>query len=111
MKRIATYFYKHPALLFIAFTMTAFMPALLPFFYIKNDLVTQILPTRFVISESLHSGFFPWWNPYINYGIPQYSDMNCGFWNPILWIIALFFRYDIWVITYEELFYIFLSGW
>src|SRR5882724_11646688 len=111
MKRIVAYLYKKPMLLFLLFAVITFLPALLPFSYIKNDLVTQILPTRFIISESIHSGFSPWWNPYINYGIPAYGDLNCGFWNPVLWIIASLFRYNIWTITFEEIFYIFLSGW
>jgi hypothetical protein len=80
-------------------------------FHLKNDLISQNLPTRYVISESLCSGYFPWWNPYINFGIPQYGDMNNGFWNPLLWVIAKTVGYNIWTITYEEMFYVLIGGW
>ena len=98
-------------LLLTAFGLLAYLPVLLPFFHIKNDLVTQNLPTRFVISESVYSGCFPWWNPYINFGIPQYGDMNNGYWNPFLWLIARTSGYGIWAITLEEMCYILLGGY
>jgi hypothetical protein len=93
------------------FLVVAYFPVFLPLFHLKNDLISQNLPTRFVISESLYSGYFPWWNPYINFGIPQYGDMNNGFWNPFMWLIAKTVGYNIWAITYEEMFYILIGGW
>src|ERR1044072_1303486 len=111
MKKVTAFLYKYPFLLFCLFILLAYAPVLLPFFHLKNDLITQNLPTRFVISESLYSGFFPWWNPYINFGIPQYGDMNNGFWNPLMWVIAETEGYNIWTITYEEMFYVLIGGW
>jgi hypothetical protein len=93
------------------FLLVAYFPVLLPQFYIKNDLLTQNLPTRFVFAESLYSGFEPFWNPYINFGIPQYGDMNNGFWNPLQWLIGSTIGYSIYSITFEELFYILIGGW
>ncbi len=98
-------------MLIALFTSIAYLPVLLPFFYVKNDLVTQMLPMRFFVSESLQSGSMPWWNPYVNFGIPQYGDMNGAFWNPIVWLISISTGYNIWTITWELMFYIFLSGW
>ncbi len=97
-------------LLLLAFCLLAYLPVLMPFFHLKNDIVTQNLPTRFFIAESLYSGSFPWWNPFINFGIPQYGDMNNGYWNPILWLIAPTTGYGIWAITLEEMFYVLLGG-
>ena len=111
MKRTAIFLYQHPFLLFALFVFIVYLPVFLPFFHLKNDLLTQNLPTRFVISESLYSGYFPWWNPYIHYGIPQYGDMNNGFWNPFLWLIAKTVGYSIYTITWEEMFYLLLGGW
>jgi len=111
VKRIAAYIYKRPFLTIALFTVIAYLPIFLPFFYIKNDLVSQMLPMRFFVSESLQSGYMPWWNPYVNFGIPQYGDMNGAFWNPIVWLISIFWGYNIWTITLELMFYIFLSGW
>lgn len=102
---------RYPFLLLLLFLLTAYLPVLLPFFHLKNDIITQNLPVRTVISESLYSGYFPWWNPYINFGIPQYGDMNNGFWDPFCWLIAGTSGYSIWAITLEEMFYIFIGGW
>lgn len=102
---------KYPFLILLLFLLVAYLPALLPFFHVKNDLITQNLPTRFFIGESLKSNTFPWWNPYINYGLPQYGDMNNGYWNPFLWIIARLFGYSILSITLEEMLYILIGGW
>lgn len=100
-----------PIVILALFVIIAYLPALLPFFHVKNDLITQNLPTRFFISESIYSNTFPWWNPYINYGIPQYGDMNNGFWNPIIWFISCTFGYTVLSITLEEMLYIFIGGW
>src|SRR5436853_5192493 len=105
LKKISDY----PFLIFLLFVVIAYFPVLLPSFHLKNDLVTQNLPTRYFISESLYSNYFPWWNPFIHFGIPQYGDMNNGFWNPIMWLFAKFCGYDIWAITYEEMLYILLG--
>lgn len=106
-----TLLYKYPFLILLLFLLLAYLPVFLPFFHLKNDLITQNLPTRFFISESLYSNTFPWWNPYISYGIPQYGDMNNGYWNPFLWIIAKVFGYTVLSITLEEMFYVFIGGW
>jgi hypothetical protein len=111
LKEIIAILYKRPFFLLLLFLVIAYLPVFLPFFHLKNDLISQNLPTRYIISESLYSGYFPWWNPYIHFGIPQYGDMNTGFWNPFLWLIAKTSGYNIWTITYEEMFYILLGGW
>lgn len=111
MKKVADLLYKNPLLLFLLFLIAAYLPVLLPYFHLKNDLITQNLPTRFVFSESLYSGFEPFWNPYLHYGSPQYGDMNNGFWNPLQWLIGSVFGYSIYTITFEELFYILAGGW
>ncbi len=102
---------RNPYLLLAIFILVAYLPVLLPYYHLKNDFVTQIFPTRFFIGESLYSNTFPWWNPYINYGIPQYGDMASGFWNPMLWLIAKCFGYTIFTTTLEEIFYILIGGW
>jgi hypothetical protein len=111
LKRVLNIIYNKPFLVFFLFLLVAYLPVFLPYFHLKNDLISQNLPSRFVISESLYSGYFPWWNPYLHFGIPQYGDMNTGFWNPILWLIASTVGYSVWSITLEEMFYILAGGW
>jgi hypothetical protein len=62
------------------------------------------------MSESIGDGYFPWWNPYVNFGLPQHADMSSGFWNPATWLISLTTGYNIYSITLELLFYIFIAG-
>lgn len=62
------------------------------------------------MSESIHAGHLPLWNPYINYGIPQYGDMSSGYWSPITWLIAATVGYNAYTLTFELLFYILLGG-
>ena len=62
------------------------------------------------MSESLHAGQFPWWNPYLNYGLPQYADMSSAFWNPVTLLFATTIGYNPYSYTLEELLYILLAG-
>ncbi len=78
---------------------------------VKNDILTGYLPVRFFMSESLSAGYIPWWNPYVNFGIPQYADMSSSFWSPVTWMIAGTVGYNIYTITLELLLYILLGAW
>ena len=111
IQKATSSFSRHPFVYLLLFLLIAYLPVFLPWFHLKNDLITQNLPTRFFVSESLYSGYFPWWNPFVNYGIPQYGDMNHGFWNPVQWFIGLIAGYSVLSITLEEMFYILLGGW
>jgi hypothetical protein len=91
------------------FTVT-FLPVLTFVFGLKNDILTGYLPVRFFISESIADGYFPWWNPYVNFGLPQHADMSGGFWNPVTWIICLTAGYNVYTITIEVLLYIIIGG-
>ncbi len=62
------------------------------------------------MSESLHAGNLPLWNPYINFGIPQYGDMSSGFWSPLTWLIAATVGYNAYTFTIELLSYILIGG-
>ncbi|GAB2824719.1 hypothetical protein [Ferruginibacter profundus] len=62
------------------------------------------------MSESIHAGHLPLWNPYINFGIPQYGDMSSGYWSPVTWLIASTIGYNAYTLTLEVLFYILLGG-
>lgn len=101
--------YKHTLFIIVAGCFI-YWPISFFLFGVKNDILTDYFPTRFFISESLQSGFFPLWNPYVNFGIPQYTEMNSSFWNPITWLIAGFPGYSIYSIQAELVIYILLGG-
>ncbi len=62
------------------------------------------------MSESIHAGYLPLWNPYINFGIPQYGDMSGGYWSPITWLIASTIGYNAYSFTIELLCYLLIGG-
>src|SRR5688572_181686 len=90
-------------LLFIGVLVIAYLPVTSFLYFIKNDAFNGYFPPRFFMSESLQAGYLPLWNPYINYGIPQYADMSGGFWNPLTWIIAVTTGYNAYIFTIEIL--------
>ncbi len=90
--------------------LIAFAPIASFVFALKNDFFLGYFPPKFLLSETLRSGQFPLWNPYISFGLPFYADMNGAYWNPITWIIALTTGYSAYTLTLELLFYVLLGG-
>lgn len=97
-------------LFFIIILFVAFLPISSFQFFTKNDAFSGYFPPKFFMSESIHAGHLPLWNPYINFGIPQYGDMSSGYWSPLTWLIASTFGYNAYSFTIEILFYILLGG-
>lgn len=98
-------------LFFVAIVLfIAFLPVSSLLFFIKNDAFTGYFPPKFFMSESLRDGYLPLWNPYINYGFPQYGDMSGGFWSPITWLIASTVGYTAYSFTLEVFFYLFVGA-
>lgn len=95
---------------FLLIAITAYLPISSFLFALKNDSFTGYFPPKFFMSESIRSGYLPLWNPFINYGIPQYGDMSSAYWNPLTWLIASTVGYNAYSFTIEEGFYIFISG-
>ena len=93
-----------------AIVLIAFLPISSFLFFLKNDAFSGYFPPKFFMSESIHAGMLPLWNPYINFGFPQYGDMSGGYWSPITWIIASTVGYNAYTFTLETLFYIVLAG-
>jgi hypothetical protein len=98
----------------ILFVLTIIAIAYLPIwsfiFSLKNDFFTQYFLQRFFIGESIKAGVFPLWNPYINYGLPVYNDMNGGFWYPATWINGIITGYNAYSFTIEEALHFPLAG-
>lgn len=79
-------------------------------FFLKNDAFNGYFPPKFFLSESLHAGYLPFWNPYINYGYPLYGDMSSGIMSPITWLVASTVGYNAYSFTLEVLLYLFIGG-
>ncbi|MBL0357939.1 MAG: hypothetical protein IPP72_14145 [Chitinophagaceae bacterium] len=97
-------------LFFILVLFIAYLPVSSFLFFLKNDAFTGYFPPKFFMSESIHAGHLPLWNPYINFGIPQYGDMSSGYWSPVTWLIASTVGYNAYTFTLEVLLYILIGG-
>lgn len=97
-------------LFFAAVVFIAYLPVSSFLFFLKNDAFTGYFPPKFFMSESIHAGYLPLWNPYINFGIPQYGDMSSGYWSPITWLIASTAGYNAYTFTLEVLLYLLIGG-
>lgn len=99
-----------PYLLLLLTTSFVYWPLTLGIFSLKNDALIYFLPWRYHISEAIQQGHFPFWSPYLYTGLPLHSDMQSGTWNPVVLMISLFTRYNMQVLQWELLLYIFLAG-
>ncbi len=97
-------------LFFLLVVFIAYLPVSSFLFSLKNDAFNGYFPPKFFMSEALHQGQLPIWNPYINYGYPLYGDMSAGYWSPFTWLISSTVGYNVYTYTLETLLYIFLSG-
>ncbi|HMJ46109.1 MAG TPA: hypothetical protein VK498_02180 [Ferruginibacter sp.] len=97
-------------LLFVVVLIIACLPVSSFLYFIKNDAFNGYFPPRFFMSESIHAGYLPLWNPYINFGFPQYGDMSGGYWSPFTWLIASVTGYNAYIFTVEILMYILIGG-
>lgn len=111
MQKINTFFFtRRHYLLLLLITLVAYWPLTFHLFSLKNDALVYFLPYRYHISESIQNGHFPWWNPYLYTGLPLHSDMQSGVWNPVVMLISLFTRYNLSVLQWELLFYLFIAA-
>ena len=98
-----------PLLLLLGILLIGYLPVSSFLFSLKNDAFTDNFPNKYFFSEALHSGIFPLWTPYLNFGYPIYADFGFAFYNPITWIFGLI-GYNAYSFTLEVLMYIFIGG-
>src|SRR5664279_647544 len=96
-------------LLLFLFLFIAYLPLSSFLFALKNDALTTNFPNKYFFSASLHAGYLPLWNPYINFGLPLYADPGFAFWNPLTWLFGLI-GYSVPMLTVEILVYIWIAG-
>lgn len=75
----------------------------------KNDAFSDNFPDKYFLSQALHAGIFPLWNPYMNLGFPIYADPGFAYWNPITWLFASV-GYNAYTLTLEVLCYLYIAG-
>jgi len=77
---------------------------------LKDDNSYYYMPMRMFISDALHHGEFPYWNPYFQLGFPQHSDIQGAVWNPFAFLPALLFHYNHTAFLFEYLCYILIAA-
>ncbi len=98
-----------PYVILLVILLIAYLPVSTFYFGMKNDAFSDNFPNKFFLSEALHTGHLPLWNPYMNFGFPIYADMGFAFYNPITWLFGLI-GYNAYTLTIEVLLYIYLGG-
>ena len=91
------------------FVFLAYLPLSSFLFALKNDALTANFPQKYFFSAALHSGHWPFWNPYINFGLPLYADPGFAFWHPVTWTFGLF-GYTVPLLSLEVLVFIFIGA-
>lgn len=91
-------------------TVIAFWPISLNYLSLKNDALVQYLVYRYHISEAIRHGYLPFWDAYWYTGFPVHSDMQGSVWNPFVLILSMFGTYDMTLLQWELLIYLFLAA-
>ncbi len=99
-----------PWLFLLVVCVIGYWPIAFGMFSVKNDAIHYFLPFRYNISVAIRQGALPLWSPFIYLGYPVHGDMQSGAWNPFVWLISLFSRYNLTLFHIEYLLYIFISG-
>jgi hypothetical protein len=77
---------------------------------LKDDNSFYYMPIRMYLSDALHAGTLPYWNPFLMNGVPQYADMQGAVWNPIAFVLCYFFKYNHSLFLLEYIIYIFIGA-
>lgn len=98
-------------MLFILFlALLAYWPVSSMMFSVKNDAINYFLAMRYNTSEAIQSGHFPLWSPYINLGYPLHGDMQSGTWNPLVLLLSVIRKYDIYWLQLETILTVIFAG-
>jgi hypothetical protein len=88
----------------------AYWPVSFMIFSVKNDAINYFMAMRYNTSEAIQSGQFPLWSPYINMGYPVHADMQSGTWNPVVLLLSLIRKYDIYWLQVETILTVIIAG-
>ena len=77
---------------------------------LKWDLIDVVFPFRYHFSESIQSGYFPFWNPFQQTGTPFYADLQVPFYYPELLITSLLGGYGIYTMHFLYVLYLWIAA-
>lgn len=100
----------HPYILILLAVILAYWPVSFLVYGLKWDLIDVVLPFRYHFAECIRSGYFPFWNPYQQTGVPFYADLQAPVYYPELLYVSLFTGYGIFVMHFLFIAYTSLAG-
>ena len=95
-------------LLLLVLLLFAFWPLVGGIASLKWDIINLTFPWNYFISECLHLGELPLWNPYINGGFTQMGNPDT--WYAPHWILAYVWGFDIYAMQFSYLLHLYLGG-
>lgn len=79
-------------------------------FSLQWDMLDVHLPFLHYLSECLHAGEFPFWNPYQMLGYPFYADLQATpYYLPAI-IFAHFSKFNLYILHFYFLMHVFIAG-
>jgi hypothetical protein len=110
MKTLSSNKYFKDLVLLFFLTLMVYWPLSLNYLSLKNDALVQYLAYRYHLSEAVRHGYFPFWSPYLYTGFPIHADIQGEVWNPFVLFLSLVSKYDMTILQWEVLIYLFLSA-
>jgi hypothetical protein len=110
MKNLSSNSYFKDLVLLFFLTLIVYWPLSLNLLSLKNDALVQYLAYRYHLSEAVRHGYLPLWNPYLYTGFPIHADMQGEVWNPLVLFLSLVSKYDMTILQWEVLIYLFLAA-
>lgn len=97
-----------PYFIIACFVFIAYFPIATMSHVLGWDLIEICLPWRYFMSERLRAGHLPLWNPYQNFGFPQYFDNQTFY--PLIYFFSFFSSYNFYIIQLEWLLHLYIAG-
>ncbi len=101
--------YHHLVFLFFV-VLLGFWQVSFLVYSLKWDLIDVVFPFRHYFSESIQSGYFPFWNPYLQTGTPFFADLQAPTFYPELLMVSLFTGYGVYVMQFLFVIYVFIAA-
>jgi len=106
--------YTNKKYLLIAFAIYSAMAVFANIFLLsgfnmmKWDIMDGYYPSNMFLSNSLHDGVLPLWNPLYDYGVPHYAGLGSPIYYPTTLLFALL-GYRLWMVSAEYVIHIILA--
>lgn len=75
----------------------------------KYDIWQAEYPNQVMMSDAIHNGELPLWNPLMNMGMPYYASVGTPIWYPFTFILACI-GYTPWMVSVEYLLHLVIGA-